>query len=98
MQHNTDIRVYKSVSLRGETVYTTKSSDNRGDTNQLTLSGIAREIKEKHEKLDPMTQLTVDFKPFHDLECPSDLAPHRCLPLTEEDQNEFWSELGKLYQ
>lgn len=98
MKSNTNVRIYKSVFFDKEsTVYTTKTSDSRGSGSQPTLKGVAVEIKEIHDKLESLTQLTVDFKPFHDLECPDGLTPHRCLPLSEEEQNQFWFELGKLF-
>ncbi len=93
-----NVHIYKSVFFDGNTVFTTKNADTTGSGNQPTLRGVAMEIKGIHDSLRPTEQVSVDFKPFHDMECPGGLQPHLCKELTEGEQSEFWGEFKELYK
>ncbi len=93
------MRIYKTIDLIDNSFdFTSKSADKSGSISQPTLKGIALRMKSEYEDLKPTTQLTIDFIPFHDVECPYGLAPHQCVPLTKKEIKEFWTHYKNLFK
>lgn len=96
----TNIRVYKVIFPNGRIEFESKEKDDRGSCAYGSLESAVASIKYRVKYIlspSPMpftpptpTEVTIDFMPFHDVECPSGLSPRRCLPLSNEEQERFW--------
>jgi hypothetical protein len=89
------IHVYKEVFSDGQTCFTNKTKDDRGSVSCATLHVIAENARfEKDSLLGNLVLdvglVSIDFTPFHDIECPFGLAPRRCVPLSADEQLKFW--------
>ena len=91
--NNLNIRLYKSIVPSGDTYFTEQETDDRGSGHCSNIASLASKTKwrvEDHIKKNKFCQVTIDFKPYHDIECPSDLSCRRNYPLNQKEQEEFW--------
>ena len=93
---NLNIRAYKTVSSGGKFLFEKKSNDSRGAIGCSSIENLALLVnksvktflrKNKNEE----GEVTIDLKPYHDIECTYGLSPIRCLPLNEAEVEEFWA-------
>jgi hypothetical protein len=89
-----NIRVYRVVFPDKTTHFATKTIDGRGSTGTISLSEIASVVKTRVERFlnetEELTEVSIDLRPFHDIECPSGLQMCLCLPLTKHERERFW--------
>lgn len=88
-----NIRAFKVILPDGEIFFEHKSKDGRGSMSCGSIKSLAYNVISDAKdffKENSFAQVTIDLKPYHDIEIPSDLAPRRCLPLTEKELEEFW--------
>ncbi len=94
-----NIRVYRIQLPDGSSFFVNSAEDRAGGVRSESISVIAKQclyagmIDKKEQDIKQVsnpTQSTIDFKPFHDIECPVGSKPQRCFPLTEKEQNDFW--------
>ncbi len=90
-----NIRVYKVVFPDGNANFEWKTEDGRGSTGCFTIESVASVVKSDikaffKKNKGYLSQVSIDFKPFHEIECPNDLDPRRCRALTDEEAKEFW--------
>ena len=91
---NVNIRVYMVRFEDGRVAFEAKREDARAADVAATLETLAKLIKgELNRTLGarPKREVSIDFIPFHDIECPSGLLPSRCYPLTEQEKETFWT-------
>lgn len=93
------IRVFKMVYADGDTMFDARDRDDGGIHMAFrSVESVGRYVKDgadhflKEYKNSPFTAaVVIDFRPFHEIErknAPN--APYRCLPLSEEEKEEFW--------
>lgn len=90
-----NFRAYKIIFPDGNFNFEMKKSDGRGSAGFDSIRNMAEIVKDKVENMflenqGKMVQISIDFKPFHDIECCNDLSDRRCLPLTKKEAEEFW--------
>lgn len=89
-----NIRAYKVITPDGKIYFEDKSKDSRGSTVCDSIKSLVHNVKINEKqflKNKAISQVTIDLKPYHDIECPSGLAPMRCLPLSEKEAEDFWN-------
>ena len=91
-----NIRVFRTVFPNGTTCCQIKTGDSRAGVGFGTLEEAAKHVRfmvtDTH-KVD--SYVTIDFSPFHDIECPNKLEPCICYSLSAEEQGEFWRHFSK---
>lgn len=97
-----NIRVYKIELPDGSTAFETKNREGRGSAGALSLQQLAFVIhgnvwaeRNEAKKASELAHVTIDTYPFHEIECPSDLQPRRCFPLTKAERIDFWRYFNK---
>lgn len=89
-----NFRAYKVVLADGSVMFESKTSDSQAASGCNSIQNLALDIR--CYVIDFLgtsgwsRSVSIDLKPFHDIECPAGLSPRRCLPLNEEEANEFW--------
>lgn len=94
MKRILNIRAFKVVFPNGSTLFEEKDEDGRGSTGCTSIKSLAFNVKNSAKsflKGKIIAQVTIDLKPYHDIEIPSDLAPRRCLPLSDKEVEDFWN-------
>ncbi len=83
-----NIRVYRT----GKNFFEYKTADVLGATGASSIRSLATMVRKDVDFAhhNGFSAMSIDFTPFHHIECPKGLEPRRCLPLTEEEQVEFW--------
>lgn len=94
-----NIRVYRVMCASGQSGYEVKQEDGRGGAGYTSIDSVVKSVKYQVEyflKECAVEQVTIDFRPFHDIECPSGFLPMHCFPLSDDEQYVFWQYfLGK---
>lgn len=89
-----NLRIYKAIFSNDYQIFEVKTGDHRGCVWYASLESVAESIRAR-SRLDGLRILNIDFKPFHDIEIPSDLSPRKRVPLSAEEQNLLWELLKK---
>jgi len=94
-----NIRAFKAVLPDGKVYFIEKSLYGRGEGGCNSIQSLAKLVKSEvkdflDENQHKMTQITIDLRPFHDIECPTGIIPRRCFPLTKKEQDEFWKQFN----
>ena len=86
-----NIRVFRVVFPDGGRAYELTTKDHRGSIGSSTVEGLAVNARNKvASELEQSNYVTVDFSPYHNITCPSQLAPRLCEPLSQEEKEVFW--------
>jgi len=86
-----NIRVFKVMFPDGKISFEYRCYNRGCDCGSIQL--IAETVKEEVTKIlqnISFAKISIDFTPFHDIECPSDLSPRFCMALSEDEKKEFW--------
>ncbi|MFA6537502.1 MAG: hypothetical protein WCT18_03855 [Patescibacteria group bacterium] len=94
-----NVRAFKVVFPNGKIAFVTKCDDSRGSWGCDSVRSLAMNAKSDVERFfrenqGDMVQASIDLKPYHDIECPTGVAPQRCLPLTDDEASEFWDQFN----
>ncbi len=92
-----NIRTFKVLLVSGHITFQSKTNDSRGCIACDSIRDLAENVKSEvveflRTKKGKMIEISIDLRPYHDIECPSDLMPRRCLPLTDKEAREFWKQ------
>ncbi len=92
-----NIRVYRAIRPDGSRVFQCKVGDKRGVTSTSTMELLVEEVMdnirsfcEQHRQISKIDSISIDFHPYHDIECLDGIKPKRCVPLTKEETKTFW--------
>ncbi len=88
-----NIRAYKVRLPDGNPVFEIKKNDSGGGcecSNILTLAKTVKEVATRYFEENNFSQVSIDFSPFHDIECASGLSPKLCIALSEKEKQKFW--------
>lgn len=96
---NLNIRIYKVIFANGTTAFETKTKDDRASIGCGSIKSLALEVKSttkrfflKHKNV--LNCVTIDTKPYHEIEYPSGLQPRHCIRLSKKERVEFWKEFS----
>lgn len=101
-----NIRAYKIILPDGRHLFEIKTNDEQKSQQCATLESLAALVNSEVEKtysgeveiLPVKTgtwEVTVDFIPFHNMECPVGQAAKLCLPLSITEIVSFWEHYHK---
>lgn len=87
------IRVYRITLVDGRLAYEQKETDGRGSMGCSSIFSLAHNARAAVERMlsEGCLHVSIDFSPFHDIDCYSDLAPRFCSPLSGEERAMFWT-------
>ena len=90
-----NVRVYKTISDKGEVVYHMKFMNAPGSVIDRDLMNLANHLSSDIQRHAANLITHIDFKPFSDIEVNRDSICRRCYPLTKKETDMFWSHLIK---
>jgi len=94
-----NIRVYKVIFQdKGKESFEMKKKDERGSIGYANIEAVAEDVKytaDKHLKENFKSKVSIDFFPFHEIECYSGLVVRHCIPLSEEEKKGFLIHFNK---
>ena len=92
-----NIRVYRIKLKNGSSCFHEKQHDACGGTATGSMPQMAAHVKSLVAQIlvKDTSMVSIDFKPFHDIEYTDDLQPRLCTPLTAAEQVEFWKHYTK---
>ena len=91
-EDSVNVRAYKVVLVDGNVVYESKNSG-FGVTSHSSVALMAKSVRYRIDHFFQQTHtvgVSIDFRPFHDIEIGRNRFPRYCLPLTESEATEFW--------
>lgn len=88
-----NIRIYKVELPNGATTFGIRTQEEaEGNTsNSLESMAMAAHVLQKQAENQERTLVSIDLKPFHDIELSSGLPPRRNYPLSKAEILTFWS-------
>jgi hypothetical protein len=94
-----NIRAFKVVYPDGKTAFESKNSNDWAPWGCGSVRSLAKNVKSEMENFlrdnqGDIVQASIDLKPYHDIECYTDVAPRLCLPLTYSEAKEFWKQFN----
>lgn len=95
-----NIRVYKIIYANKRIGFSYRTKEDTPGQIRETLRNVARKVKilaDSHlvDEANFPGKTSIDFFPFHDIECRQSLAPCRCLALTEQERQKFWEHFNE---
>ena len=92
-----NIRVYRSISPAGHEGFALRCSNSSLSTEFTNLKIGAKIVKKliKQWQNGAYLQTSIDFFPYHDIECDPNCELELCKPLSEEEKKEFWKHFSK---
>jgi hypothetical protein len=91
-----DIRAYKVALKSGSIYFECKARKCENPLRFATIEELAEMTKELIETLFADTpEMSINLKPYNDIECSSLCSPWRCFPLTEIEADNFWNAFYK---
>lgn len=95
-----NIRAFKFVLFDGVFGFELKNRDDQGSCGSSSIRNLAKQVKREvaaffSENTNDLSRVFIDLRPYHDIECPSGLAPRRCLPLNEVETKVFWKHFNE---
>jgi len=98
-----NICIYSMRSTNGNLSFAFKTRDPGIPSEFSQIDPVAREVARKvneflAENSGNSVQVSIDFKPYHDIECFVGILPKHCSPLAPEKEKEFWEKFIAYYK